>query len=286
MTGACLIDGTDIATLGALILRGGDHGFISFPTRKEPVLIDWPDEDGFEISTDDPVFDAKKLTVNYYLKGTETNFLSRLNAFANLHFVAHNNSVYVREFDTTFSLRFAGISSLSFNRGFIPTGEKSAKIAIDYVMDDPVQFFNPAVTDPTALRDADTKVELAGTDLADFGIIVKSVYPSALKRTPKPGLVFNSRYANGQTVTYPAAMKKAKQEIVISCAMICEDLAAFMTNWNALWNTVAIASLTIGLTAAGKTYTAYYDSMSNFSKRPWTNRAKAEFELNFVGYEN
>ncbi|WP_340112612.1 hypothetical protein [Maribellus mangrovi] len=285
MIGAVIIDGTDIATLGVMMVRGGDHDFISFPSRKDPVLIDWPDEDGFEIGDFEPAYDAKKLTVNYLLTGNETNFLSRLNAFANLHFVAANNSIYVREFDTTFSLRFAGISSLDLSRGFTRTGEKRARISIDYIMDNPTQFLNPAITVPTANRTPDTKVEIGGVDLSAFGIIIKGVYPTALKQAPKDGIIYSSRYTTGQTVTFPSAVKKQKQNIALSCAMVCADRDEFMENWNALWNAVAVSSLSLGLTAAGKTYTAYYNDMSGFKKRPLGVKAKAEFEMNFMGYE-
>jgi len=286
MTGACTIEGVDISTLGVLIVRGGDHDLISFPQRKEPVLIDWPDEDGFEISDDDPVFDAKNITIKYYLKGDETTFLTRFDTFTNLHFQTSTPlSVYVREFDLTFTLRFVGISNLSINRGISTTGEKSAIIDIDYVMDDPLANVIEEQDTPTITRDYLTYVELNTVDLADFGIIVKSVYPAALKSAVKPGIIFNSRYSNGQTVTFPSENKKQTAEIAVSCAMVCADRDEFMENWNALWNTVAVPSLTIGLTAAGKSYAAYFSKMNGFSKRPWTVRAYAEFELVFVGYE-
>lgn len=285
MTGACTIDGTDIATLGGLILRGGDHGLITFPTRKEPVMIEWPDEDGFEISDDDPVFDGKKLTVQYYFKGDETNLQSRLLAFVSLHFLAGYRSVYIREFDLTFQLRFAGVSYFNMKRGFSVTGEKSARISIDYVMDNPVHFFNTGIVAPTAFRAEQTYVEIAGYDLADFGIVVNEIYSGAFKSSAKKTLIYNSKYAIGLTVDTSYAPKKEKQQITAKCTMICADRAEFMTNWNALWNTIAVSSLTLDLTSAGKTFTAFYLSMSSFKKRPWTNRAIAEFELNFTGFE-
>lgn len=283
MSGSVIIDGIDIYTLGVFILRGGDHGLISFPARKDPVLIDWPDQDGFEISDDVPVFEPKKITINYYLKGNQTNFLNRINEFANLHFVPGNRSIYVREFDKIFSLRFAGITSLKINRGFTVIGEKNARINIDYVMDDPTQFLG--VSSQTAARKPDTQVTLDNVDLSEFGIIVKDIYSTAFRVSPKGGIVYASRYKNGQTFTYQSELKKGKQVITISCVMICEDKTAFMSNWNALWNIVAVPSLTIGLTASGKYFKAFYNSMAGFSKRPWTYRAFAEFDLNFTAYE-
>lgn len=284
MTGACIIDGVDISTLGVIVLRGGDHGLISFPTRKDPVLIDWPESNGFEIGDDDPVYDAKKLTVDYYLKGDETTFLSRLNAFANLHFVPSNISMFVREFNKTFSLRFTGITSLKISRGFSVDGNKNARISIDYVMDDPTQFLGAGL--PSANRDSLTHVTIGAVDLSAYGIIVKEVYGTALRVTPKALIEYNSRYDNGQSVIFPTSLKREKQDITISCAMICQDRESFMANWDALWAAVSVSSLNIGLTATGRSYKAYYKGMGSFKKRPWTNRAFAEFELNFTGYED
>lgn len=280
MDGGVIIDGTDIAALGAFMVRGGDHGLISFPTRKEPVMIDWPDQDGFEIALDNPVYEAKKLRVDYFLKGNEMTFLDRLNAFANLHFTSGDNSIYVREFDKTFSMRFAGITSLKINRGITTKGNKHALMSIDYVMDNPTQFL--ATGSASASREPDTQVTIGDVDLSAFGIIVKEVYGTAFRFSPKGGIVYNSRYVNGQSVVYPSSPKRAKQDITISCAMICEDRAAFMANWNALWTAVNVPSLSIGLTAAGKTFTGYYKSMVDFKKRPWTARSFAEFEINFA----
>jgi len=284
MIGACIIDGVDVSTLGVIILRGGDHGLISFPSRKEPVVIEWPEHDGFEISDDLPFYEAKKLTVDYYLKGDETTFLDRLNAFASLHFVSDYNSIFVREFNKTFSLRFAGITSLKISRGFTVSGYKNARISIDYVMDNPTQFLGSG--SPTTNREPVTQVTIGTVDLSAFGIIVKEVYGTALRVSPKSRIVYNSRHENGQSAIFASSIKREKQEITISCAMICEDRAAFMSNWNALWTAVNVSSLEIGLTAAGKSYKAFYKSMDGFRKRPWTNRAFAEFELNFTGYED
>jgi len=287
MTTACTINSVDIATLGALILRGGDHDLISFPARKEPVIIEWPDRDGFEIGDDEPVFDAKKVTIDYHLKGDETNFLNRLNAFANLHFQATDDlPVYVREFNATFNLRFTGISKLDINRGITRTGEKAARISVNYMMDDPAHPFNPAQTTPTADREPETQVTIDTVDLAAFGIIVKNVYSSALRFDAKPGIVYKSRYATGNNVIYPSVQKQNARKITLNCAMVCAGRTGFLENWNALWYAAALQpSVTLGLTAAGKNFTAYYTAMDNFNKRPWTRRAFAEFELLFSGYE-
>jgi hypothetical protein len=283
MTGACIIDGTDIATLGAIILRGGDHGFISFPSRKQPQMIDWPDQDGFEIGTDGPVYNEKKLTVNYYLKGNETNFQSRLNSFVSLHEASGYRAIEVRELDTTFQLRYAGVSSFSINRGFSATGENVARISIDYIMDNPVQFIGATVL-PTAYREIDTQVQIAGTDLSAFGIIVQDIYSSAMRFGIKDRLVYSSAYSTGNIADTSYAPKRGKQELTVRCTMICNDRATFMENYSALFHTIDVASFTLNLAAAGKQFKCYYNAMESFKKRPWTGRAIAGFDIKLIGY--
>ena len=285
MTGACIIDGIDISTLGALILRGGDHGLISFPTRKNVQLIDWPDEDGFEVSPALPVYDAKKLTVNYYLKGNETNFKTRLNSFVTLHEASGLRHVEVREFDFHFWLRYAGVSSFAMNRGFSVTGEKSAQISIDYVMDNPLQFVASALGAITANREIPTQVAFSDIDLSAFGIIVSDVYSTAMKLTAKERLVANSAYSTGNVAFTGHAPKHGRQEITVKCTMICDGLEAFVDNYIALFNTMNVPYFTMNLTAAAKQYNCYYSSMDNFKKWPWTGRAMAEFDLKLVGYK-
>lgn len=285
MTGACIIDGTDIATLGALILRGGDHDFISFPSRKNPVLIDWPDQHGFEIGDNDPVYNEKKLTVNYYLKGNKTNFQSRLNSFISLHEASGYRAIEVREFATTFQLRYAGVSSFSMNRGFSVSGEKAARISIDYVMDNPLQFASAgSATEPTANRTIPTHVEIAGTDLADFGIVVKNIYSSALKSAIKERLVYQSAYTTGNIADTSFAPKREKQEIIIQCTMICADRESFMDNYSALFAALDVSSFTLNLPAAAEQFKCYYSQMDGFTKSPWTSRAIANFDLKLVGH--
>lgn len=283
MTGACIIDGIDISTLGAMILRGGDHGFILFPARKQPVIIEWPDQDGFEIGSDSPVYEAKKLTVSYYLKGDEMNFKTRLNSFVSLHEAAGYRAIEVREFAKTFQLRYAGVSSFSMNRGFSVTGEKAARISIDYVMDSPLQFIG-ATTVPAANRAIPTRVQISGTDLAAFGIIVKDIYSSAFRFGIKDRLVYQSAYTTGNTADTSYAPKRGKQELTVRCAMICGDRTSFLENYSALFHALDVASLTLNLAAAGKQFKCYYASMDSFTKRPWTDRAYAEFDLKLIGY--
>ena len=282
MTGACTIDGIDIATLGVLILRGGDHDLISFPSRKDPKYNDWPEEDGIEISDDDPVFNEKKVTAKYYLKGDETNFKSRVNAFLDLHVVAGYRSVYVREFDRTFQLRFIGVTGYEQNRGFSRSGEKSVRLDVEYSMDDPIQFLNPLIVAPASGRSIPAQVTINSIDLAQYGIVVHKVYSTALRWSVKQGLVISSKYRTGLIADVAIPPKRKMQRITLECTMIAPDRAAFWNNYNALWSVMSSSTFMLGLPAAMKGFRCYYSVMSGFSKSPWTGRVILKFNLEVV----
>lgn len=284
MTGACTIDGIDIATLGVLILRGGDHGFIQFPARKAPQLIEWPDLDGFEIGSDAPVYEARKLTVDYYLKGVGIEFQNRLNAFVSLHEAAGLRTVYLREFGQSFQLRYTGVSAFSLNRGFTAAGEKAARISMDYVADSPIDFIDTEAV-ASAYRAIPTQVELDGVDLAAFGIVVQDVYSTAMQRQLKERLLYSSKYSSGNVADTSWAAPRGKQEIAIRCTMICNNRAEFMQNWSALFNHLNKADLELNLAAPDKQYFCYYSSMDGFEKWPFTGQARAEFTLKLIGFE-
>jgi hypothetical protein len=283
MTGACLIDNIDIADLGVLILRGGDNDFISFPSRKDPESNDWPELDGIEIGTDDPVFNEKKVTVKYYLKGDENTFKPNLSSFFDLHTAQGYRTIYIREFDKSFQLRYVEVSDFDQKRGFSLTGEKSAYIDIDYVMDDPVQFLDPLVVVPTAWRINPAHVTINGMDLSLFGIVVQDIYNTALVQGVKEGLLIKSDYRSGLIADIAAAHKKRMQPITIDCKMIADNREDFITSYTALFNKIKSGVVTLGLTAAQEQFSCYYSGMSGFEKRPWgSGRAIASFKLEFI----
>jgi hypothetical protein len=282
-SGGCIIDGIDLYTLGIFIVRGGDHDLISFPARKTPDINDWPDEDGVEPDLSAPVFEPKKVTIQYYCNGNELALKSRVDAFVNLHFVPGYRTVYIREFDKTFTLRFSGISNYKQTHGYTTPGRKGAFIDVDYWMDDPLQFFG-AATVPQNGRNATTHVSISGTDLSEFGIIVRDVYTTALRLPLKTGLTTSSRWATGQ-VADADYMHKQVAEINIDCSMILNNRADFWNNYNALFNALTSGVLRLGLTAAQKDFSCWYKSMSEFRKKPWTDRVFAEFRLTVVAYD-
>ena len=287
MIGACIIDGIDITTLGMFIVKGGDTGFVMFPEAKEPEYNDWPEETGLEVDLDNPVFNARKFTVQYYCKGDASNFQNRIDAFYELHYQIGYRSIYIREFDKTFQLRFVGISDYRQKRGFSVIGEKSAYISVDYMMDGPVQFFTSGITNPISARDYLAKVRINNIDLSKFGIIVRDIYATAMKSKPKDPLTIESGYTTGITADVDNPVVKELSNITIECTMLADDLATFWTNYNALWNNLSAGRVVLSLTSAIKDFSCWYMKMQRFIKhRPFNQRVKVDFDLVLATYSD
>lgn len=284
MIGSCIIDGTDIATLGAFILRGGSDDFLSFPARRTPDANDWAEHDGLDADLSECTFDAKTVRVDYYISApTETLFKQYLNAFETLHFAPGYRQIFVKEFNRTFSLCFIGFSSYKHRGGLVKTGKKSGYLTAEYVMDDPVQQFSssPSPGLPSG-GGGSTYVKLNGTDLGAYGIIVQEVYSSALRpRTPKKRLERVIRHLDGTIADTGAAPKKQARQIVVECIMTAGPIAEFWTNYNVLFNQIRLlAPLTI--TAAGSVINCYYSQMSELKKSTaFSRKIRVKFNLHF-----
>lgn len=287
MTGACTIDSVDISTLGMFITKGGDNGFILFPEQKEPDSNDWPEEDGLEVDNDKPVFNARKFTVQYCCTGNETNLQHRINTFYQLHYQPGTREIYIREFGTTFQLRFVGISNYQQKHGYTVTGDNHAFIDVDYVMDDPVQIFSSSVIVPINPRPIATHVKINATDLAEFGVIVRDIYPTAMQRKLKAPLLISSKYTTGQVADVNSIPAKQQAEVTIKCTMTANNVMSFWVNYNALWANVSAGKVTLGLTALQHNYNCWYKKMGNFIKRrPFAQRVIVDFNLVLVAYGN
>lgn len=284
MAAGVSIDGIDISTLGMFIVRGGDEDLIVLPEQKEPEYVDWPEYAGKEYDLSNPVFEERDVTVQYYLMGNEKTFKYRLNEFRRWHWVTGYRELYIQEFDRTFNLRFKGISDYSQNRGFSVNGDKNAHIDVDYVMDDPVQFLDNAITTPNG-SGQQTYVGINDYDLSSFGINVREVYNSALCFSVKEPLIFESDYKTGVTADVDATLAKDDAEINIKCTMTADSLEQFWHNYNALWYHLSAGEIKLSLTAARRYWKCWYKKMSAFTKvTPFGNRIMVRFTLTLVAF--
>ena len=202
-----IIDGTDIRTLGMFILRGGSNDFLSFPERREPAQNNWAEHDGLDVDLSECTFEAKIVSVQLYISAAaETLFKQRLTALETMHFAAGYRTVLVKEFGKTFQLRFLGFSGYRHKGGLAKYGQKSGRLTVEYMMDDPVQYFT-APQPPKGGAVSASHVLLDGADLSGYGIIVKDIYSTSLQpRQAKPVLERTFRTINGITADTGAAL--------------------------------------------------------------------------------
>lgn len=265
--GRCIINGTDISTLGMFIERNGSNDFLSFPDRRTPDYNDWAEHDGLDVDLTDLSFDAKKVTVNYVLIAQdETLFKQCLNSFETLHKTSDYLNIYVAEFNKTFQLRFTGFSKYEQNSGFTTPGKKTAKISVDYIMDDPLQVYTTAVGVPISSRAMSAHVSINSYDLSRFGIVVRNVYSSAM--IPRSGkAVLERKFDNISGLIADTEEPKAKpRQVEIQCTMLANTLAELMTNMSALWANMNILT-PIRLRINDSGMFCYYTKMSRMVKQ-------------------
>lgn len=283
MTGSCIIDGTDISTLGIFIERGGSDDFLSFPNRREPDQVDWPDEDGLDVDLTDCYFDAKTVKVNYVIIAEdEVTFKNNLNTFETLHFAPGYRQIYVKEFNKNFSLQFIGFSDYKHSGGLYKRAKKIGKITAEYSMDDPLQIFTDAINTPISTREYLSHISINGYDLSRFGIVVRDIYSTALRpHSAKSPLERKIGNFSGTIADVGITPKKRPREIEIHCTMLAGSYSEFMTNYTALFNGLRITTpVQLGVTRAGAVINCYYKKMTNYKKEaPFSRKVKVSFNL-------
>lgn len=278
-----IIDGTNIRTLGMFILRGGSNDFLSFPERREPAQNNWAEHDGLDVDFSDLSFNPKKVSVQLYISApTEALFNQRLNAFQNLHFQPGYRQIYVEEFQKTFSLRFLGFGEYLHKGGLAKSGKKSGKLTVEYMMDDPVQIFNPTPSLPQGEGASATHIQLNGVDLSQYGIIVKEVYSTVLRpASPKSTLERSFNHINGIWADVAIIRKKESKQVTIDCVMSAGTLSEFYNNYNALFGIMNSAA-PIELSTPDTDRLCYYKAMSNFTKLTiFSKKVRVGFQLIF-----
>lgn len=283
MIGSCIIDGVDLALYGTFIERGGSDDFLSFPNRRTPDQNDWAEHDGLDVDLTDCYFDAKKVRVNYVITADDaTTFQQHLNALATLHQSPSLKQMFVREFNRTFELRFVGFTDYKHKGGLFKPGMKTGKLTAEFMMDDPLQIFTPAVTSPISQRESLSQIKVNHFDLSEFGIVVREVYSSAIRpHSLKSILERNIHNVHGNITDIGATPKKQARQITINCTMLAGTLNEFYVNYNALFNNMRVtAPIQLEVTQAGETINCYYAKMTGFKKdAPFNRKVKVSFSL-------
>lgn len=273
--GECIIDGTDIATLGMFIERDGSNDLLVFPSRRTPDTNDWFEEDGLEVDLSGVTFDAKKVVINYVmLADNYPQFKQRLNAFDALHNKPASRSIYIREYATTFTLRFQSFVNYEHRGGYYNQRRKIAKISVEYYMDNPLAMYTGAIGSPVGPDGIFAGVKINAVDLSKYGITVREVYSSALKprsfkniliRTAEnyPGQVADDGKITGSLELYTP--KRKAKEIQISCAMTSDTVNNLLININSLF-AVLRSDVPLTFSHTSEQSLCYYTKMTSFRK--------------------
>lgn len=285
MIGSSIINGVDLALYGTFIERGGSDDFLSFPDRREPDQNDWAEHDGLEVDLTDCYFNAKKVRVNYVITAQDsTTFQQYLNSIATLHQSPGLKQVNVREYNRTFEMRFIGFTDYKHKGGLFKPGMKTGKLTAEFMMDDPLQIFTPAVTAPISQRENLSQIKVNHFDLSEFGVVVREVYSSAIRpHSMKSILERNIHNVNGSITDQGAVPKKQALQITIDCTMLADTLNEFYVNWNALFNNMRVTvPIELQISQAAKRINCYYSKMTNFKKgAPFSRKVKVSFSLVF-----
>lgn len=279
--GECIVDTVDLAAYGIFIERGGSDDFLSFPERRAPDFNDWAEYDGLDVDLTDLSFEAKKVQVKYVIVADdESTFKQHLNSFETLHFAPGHRSVFVREFNKTFQLRFIGFSDYRHKGGLYMPSKKSGRITAEYMMDDPLQLFTTAIDTPVSTRATPSRVTINNIDLSRFGIVVRDIYSTVLRpRSAKPVLERKINNVSGLIADTAVEPKKRPREIVIQCTMLADTLSELLTNMSALFANLNITTA-VKLHAGGQGIECYYTKMSGFKKdTPFSRKIKVSYNL-------
>lgn len=308
MIGSCMINGVDIAQWDMFILQGSDNDFLSFAERKEPSSISWQEYDGLDVDLSDIYFKAKKVTTRFFIKAhTGDEFLYRLNAFYRLISESGDISLYSREFDRTFRLRYVSCPEYRHQNGMYKNGTKRGEITVEFSMDDPLQLFTDSSNlTPVRLgsllatqeggliisqddflmelqeasKRNNTHVRINELDLSEFGIIVTQCYDTVLNLSAvKSPLIYDIERATGLIVSYPTTTTYEAKQIVIDCVMLANSRLEFYHNYEALFNNLSIKEAIKLETFLGEV-DCFYNLMQNFEKtKPFADGIRLKFSL-------
>jgi len=281
MIGSCYIDGIDIDRFGAFIMRGGDFDFLSFPERKPPYSNDWYEENGVEYDLSEVYFKEKKVTVKFHFSApTGVLMVSALASFRSLIASPGEHSIYMRDFDRMFNLRYVSCSSYRHRGGLAKVGDKKGDLSVVFSMDNPLQFFAENIVNPIGNFNNETHIKISGVDLARYGIIVNECYNTTLAYPAvKTPLTRSFANAHGIEVAKAKELVYKEKKVVISCTMRADTKEQLYTNYIALFNALRVPGLLTLTTFSSEEY-CFYSQMQNFKKlRPLSIRPLISFNI-------
>lgn len=268
MIGSVIINGTDIADFGAMIIRGGDNDFLLMPERKVPPQNNWYEYDGLDVDLSEIYFNARNLSVGFYISARSSlEYQYNLNELYKLISAGYID-LYSREFDKTFNLRYINVPEYNHKGGFYKQGAKGGDFTIAFSMDAPTQLFTrPDILTPVStMRYSPSGILLNDIDLADFGIIVNECYSSMLTLPAVKAPLTRSFAKRSGLLAYPSSTPTFEaKENVIKCTMAAPTRAEFYRNYDALFNNLCKTG-EISIESYLGVAACYYMKMEDFKK--------------------
>ena len=285
------INNIDLASMGIILLRGGDNDIFSFPERKDPPQNDWFEQNGLDVDLSESFFNARKIALKFRLKAISTiDFDSKMEAFESLLFSSGNKSVYFSIYNLTLQLRFISISNFRFVGKLSQAGNKIAEFTCDFCEDAPLEMFTDDL-EPSEGIIVNNRLKINNYEFSYFGVVVNKIYDTALTTNSPKGVLERTfvRYSGQIADSECVAAKKAKN-ITIQCRLNWISISAFIVNWSSLFNQLNLyhsVNFPNGieiLINESKLLKCYYKSMSVSRVHYKNGSISIDFSINLINH--
>lgn len=252
MTKQWYIDGVDgSAAFGAFLTEGSYRDLVCLNSLKEVSHNDWQEQDGIDPDLSAPVLDARAITLNFALVGTESDY-DRL-----LRYLT-NGAYHAFRFP---QIGLAATLSLT-GCGDTDTLRDLKTFSLTFSEDTPLAGYTYAAPSSNCLSGFGDYL-IDGVDVASYGIrILSGTYDSLTAApAPKQGLTRNISVCAGveHDGRKNLAMKFKSRTARLYCLMCARTHEEFWRNRNALlYNLAKPEARTLTAAALGKDFPFYY----------------------------
>lgn len=251
----------DLASRGIYFARGGSVEVLTLPVITNPLANDWQEEDGLEIDPNGFVRTCPYINLRFIVAGqtkeeleTSLDTLKHMLSFGWAEIVpAEMHAYHIK------NISFEGYKQL--DSPLYLKGLKCGEVTIRCQLGE--REPNALSTEYTPPSVPLSRIIIGDTDLAHYGIQVKSAYDSLL-----------------QPADFKAqTLREAPRELSIECLSIGDTYQQVEHHLYLLW--CAIAKKQLYLTHGAGKVRCYYTSMTDLSELSLSNKKGIAFTLNF-----
>lgn len=272
MTGLLKIDGADAYTTYGVFPTGDSYAqVLEWPSLKELLISDWPDQNGIDVDLSAPVLDSRSLTLSFFTGGQLANIGGLMSALM-------NGSYHTLEFPqlgVEHSLRL--ISQPSYRSYSNATKHFALQLADDF----PLAGYDYLAPNPTGISATGFKID--NIDLANYGMAVIEGAESEILKSPgiKQNLLVSIKNKAG--VSYDGENVFAKSKEVEIGLLFRGSMSDFIRNSRALlYNLVKPGERSFYAGVTGESYGCYYNGQRVERFLILNNRVWCEFSVSLV----